>query len=355
MNINWKELFPSRISVVIFILYMVLFVAQGILITASQNDDNSYEYNTVTVVLASEGLKLIISCLLFFKNHNASSLCVNLVNETKLLFLYLIPALLYCIYNNLAFLNLSTFDPTTYFILLQLRVVFTGILFQIIFNRKLTKLQWFSLVVLTIGCMIRHINLSDPKSTIESKNNISHDSFSMKGFGLIIIQTLCSCFAGVYNEYLLKKKGKDTDIYLQNIYMYIDSLACNILLLFIQGDFFSAFDIKSIKQILQLNVLIIICNNCAIGIVTSFFLKHMNSILKTFASALELTFTAVLSYFFLKIPLNLSAVISIIIVCFAIYFYSKSPVTSNSTILPIHSRSNYNISVNQKLLSSDDN
>jgi len=49
----------------------------------------------------------------------------------------MVPAFLYCLYNNLAFVNLATFDPTTYYLLLQLRVVVTGILFQIIF--KLVK------------------------------------------------------------------------------------------------------------------------------------------------------------------------------------------------------------------------
>jgi len=47
------------------------------------------------------------------------------------LLLYMIPALLYCLYNNLAFVNLARFDPTTYYVLLQLRVVLTGIIFQV--------------------------------------------------------------------------------------------------------------------------------------------------------------------------------------------------------------------------------
>lgn len=45
--------------------------------------------------------------------------------------LYLVPATLYCLYNNLSFLNLSSFDPTTYFVLLQLKVLVTGLLFQV--------------------------------------------------------------------------------------------------------------------------------------------------------------------------------------------------------------------------------
>lgn len=49
----------------------------------------------------------------------------------KVLVLYFVPAFLYCLYNNLAFINLSSFDPTTYYLLMQLRVVVTGVLFQV--------------------------------------------------------------------------------------------------------------------------------------------------------------------------------------------------------------------------------
>lgn len=43
----------------------------------------------------------------------------------------MVPSGLYCVYNVLTFTNLAAFDPTTYFLLLQLRVVVTGVLFQV--------------------------------------------------------------------------------------------------------------------------------------------------------------------------------------------------------------------------------
>lgn len=45
--------------------------------------------------------------------------------------LYFVPAAMYCLYNNLQFVNLATYDPTTYFLLLQMRVVVTGVVFQV--------------------------------------------------------------------------------------------------------------------------------------------------------------------------------------------------------------------------------
>ena len=43
----------------------------------------------------------------------------------------MVPASLYCLYNNLSFENLSIFDPTTYFIFMQIRLLMTGVIYQV--------------------------------------------------------------------------------------------------------------------------------------------------------------------------------------------------------------------------------
>lgn len=139
-------------------------------------------------------------------------------------FLYIVPAILYCLYNNLAFVNLSIFDPTSYFILLQLRVILTGIVYQCLFKKDLSKMQWISLVLLTVGCMVKELKMN---------GKTQQKSYSLFiSLLLMFTQIFCSCLAGVYNEYLLKKgQGINVNVYVQNIFMYIDSIFCNVLLL----------------------------------------------------------------------------------------------------------------------------
>ncbi|XP_061402445.1 UDP-galactose transporter senju [Musca vetustissima] len=371
MAINWRELFPTKLTFLIFILYMSLFIGQGIFVTASQESNNSYSYNTVTVVLLTEVLKLLVSASLYLRDHNFTSLVKDVRKDYNVMLLYFVPALLYCLYNNLAFVNLATFDPTTYYLLLQLRVVITGILFQIIFKKYLSKRQWISLVLLTLGCMLKQINFSgiygdnnqDTKNvaaaassdTANSNNHFSNKN--MNGFDfslsalLILAQTIFSCLAGVYNEYLLKDKGSEVNIFVQNVFMYLDSIVCNVVILLFQGDLFSAFTAESLQAIFRFKVLIIIVNNAAIGIVTSFFLKYMNSILKTFASALELMFTAVLCYFLFAIPIYINTAMAIAVVSFAIYLYSQSPVVNLGKVRPLTSVND--LRDKQKLLDED--
>lgn len=275
-------------------------------------------------------LRFIINC-----RHTFKSLITNIIKGSNVLALYLVPAFLYCLYNNLAFHNLSVFDPTTYFLLLQLRVVITGILFQIIFKKYLSRKQWLSLTLLTLGCMVKQIDFGDSAVSVTTeakppKNTIGFD-LSINAI-FILIQTVCSCLAGVYNEYLLKDKGQDINIYIQNVFMYIDSILCNGLLLLMQGNMLSAFTTENLSEIFKPGVILIAVNNCCIGIVTSFFLKYMNSILKTFASALELLFTAILCWVLFSIPIYMNTVLAIAIVSIAVYLYSQSPVVNTGKL-----------------------
>lgn len=112
--------------------------------------------------------------------------------------------------------------------------------------------------------------------------------------------------------------------------MYIDSIFCNIVAIVALGIFenylnnvFSNVDISAFVQPV---VILIMFNNAFVGIITSFFLKNLNSILKTFASAMELIFTALLCWLLFNISINTNTVISIAMVSLAVVLYSRNPV-----------------------------
>ncbi|XP_046664381.1 UDP-galactose transporter senju [Homalodisca vitripennis] len=345
---NWKlcgkihtsELFPTKWSGLIFVAYMAFFVNQGLLVTASQQADSGYHYNTIAAVLATEVVKLIISILLFTKDHKVVQLISETKTHIKVMYHYFVPAFLYCLYNNLAFVNLSVFDPTSYYLLLQFRVVVTGVLFQMLFKKQLSTKQWLSLVLLTAGCIIKQLPFSssspttdppvqqvtDPDVVITSMDKHMTSVFSWNML-LILIQIVCSCLAGVYNELLLKSTDSEAcNIYIQNTFMYVDSIVCNVALLGWQGQLSVVWDTTQLDHLLDFKVILVILNNAAIGIVTSFFLRSLNSILKTFASALELIFTALLTWLFFSIPIHLNTFFAIFVVSIAVIMYSQNPV-----------------------------
>lgn len=174
--------------------------------------------------------------------------------------------------------------------------------------------------------MLKQVDFSE--STPHKPNE--NDKMLSLSLGLnaifLFIQIICSCLAGVYNEYLLKKQGADLNIFVQNVFMYLDSIVCNLLLLILNGNIINAFLYENIVKVFHYKVLVVMLNNAFIGIVTSFFLKTLNSILKTFASALELVLTAILSYLLFSIPIYLNTLMSIAVVLLATYLYSQNPV-----------------------------
>ncbi|CAG0889141.1 unnamed protein product [Cyprideis torosa] len=259
-----KDLFPSKVSVIVFVLCIGLFINHGILVTASRMEGgrgDSYRYSTSTVVLLTEVVKLVASLLLYFSTSSQRILVRDIVLHYQLFIHYLVPAALYSVSNNLSFLNMTSFDPTTYFLFLQFRVA------------RLSK-------------------------------------------------------------------GKEVDLHFQNICMYFDSIVCNCFLLCIHAAFrrnpeklaSSLVTWESIKEVGKPLVLMLILNNSAAGILTGFFLKTFNSILKTFASALELMFTAVLCWLIFGIPIDYTTVIAIFVVSYAILLYAQNPIKNEHVV-----------------------
>ena len=72
---------------------------------------------------------------------------------------------------------------------------------------------------------------------------------------------------------MIKGKGADIDIMIQNVFMYLDSIICNVLLLGGRGELSDAFSIGALSSLANPLVLLLIFNNAVLGIVTSLFLQ----------------------------------------------------------------------------------
>eukprot|EP00124_Ichthyophonus_hoferi_P000235 Ihof_evm19s8 gene=Ihof_evmTU19s8 len=279
------------------------------ILTRSSQTDGKYSFNTTTGVLAAEGLKLGTAMTLYTRAYGVGSFGKEFLANKNLLKLYFVPAFLYCIYNNLTYINLANYDPTSYFLLLQFRVVVTGVVFLWIFEKKLSKRQWGSLIILTLGCILKEYG-----TRIRDNNDNAVQTHSGNFYihtGLILVQVFCSCFAGVYNEKLLKQEGQQVPLMMQNTFMYLDSMIANIIFLIFKGEFFEALSFTNLSALMSGIVIAVIVNNAAIGLITSLFLKKLNSVVKVYASSIELMLTAYLSWIIFGIPVDIYTFISL--------------------------------------------
>jgi len=294
----------------LFILYVLMWSVQGVLVHRLQRSESGV--NATAMVIAQELLKLVFSIFLFTVEEGPISGILTSVRKHALKGAsYIIPAALYAVYNNLTFLGLEIFEPSRYFVLMQFRIVVTGFVYSWFFPRagKLSLRQWVALTLVMVGAMLRE--------TSELTNMVDFSLNAVQGYLVVIFQIFLSTTAGVVNEKLLKKYANTLSLSVQNIFMYSMSLLVNLGLMFGQTGGLSFPDLSL--------VLPVIVNGALLGLVTSMFLRELNSVLKSVASAIELWVTSLLSAVMFGYPFGGSMVAGIAILSLGVVLYACPP------------------------------
>ena len=313
---------PMSQSVSLAVVYMVGCIIQFLLIRYSKDRSKdgkggptSVQYDDSSAVFFTELLKWLFSVgAMLYRTGKFLPVTVFREGTWRLGVYYAVPSLIYAVYNNFTFINLRLFDPSTYQVFMQTRVLFTGLLYSWVLQKHLSPRKWAALTVLTCGVAIKHL------------------SFPLKVDGYILFlffQASLSAFAGVYNEYLLKK-DITMDVNEQNFFMYSFALVFNLG----YGIMSNPTYYTSGQVLTPLNgvLFFIVVNGAIIGIVTSLILKFINVIVKAFASACEVMMTAVAAWALLGTDLTLKDLVACTIVMYSIYMYYTVPVAPTSTL-----------------------
>ncbi|KDO21889.1 hypothetical protein SPRG_12391 [Saprolegnia parasitica CBS 223.65] len=299
----------------IFCVYIGLWVSYGLLNEYAKR--SHIKFHSATAVVAQCIVKLVLAVGLFMSQDGSLAKMFELFKRHPTLFiLYLIPSGLYALYDILAYVNLALFDPPTYFLLLQFRLVITGLLHQRVFHKTMNQNQWLAILAVTIGCVIK---------TVGDNAGAAEKPIPVFAYGLLMVQILSSTFAGVYNEALLKTYDKNLSIHFQNTIMYLDSIVFVMLCLAlgITGvSFRDATDVKNLEALTHWPVLMMVLIMSFIGVVTSLFLKYLDSVRKAIASGLELVVLPILASLLFGTVLTGYLVLSVALVAGGIYLYS---------------------------------
>ncbi|KAF8085848.1 hypothetical protein N665_0645s0026 [Sinapis alba] len=198
-----------------------------------------------------------------------------------------IPALLYAINNYLKFTMQLYFNPATVKMLSNLKVLVIAVLLKMVIKRRFSIIQWEALALLLIG-----ISVNQLRSLPEGATAIGIPLATGAYICTVIFVTVPS-MASVFNEYALKSQY-DTSIYLQNLFLYGYGAIFNFLgilaTVIYKGP--GSFDIL---QGHSRATVFLIMNNAAQGILSSFFFKYADTILKKYSSTLATIFTGIAS------------------------------------------------------------
>ncbi|KAF8098123.1 hypothetical protein N665_0273s0024 [Sinapis alba] len=198
-----------------------------------------------------------------------------------------VPALLYAINNYLKFTMQLYFNPATVKMLSNLKVLVIAVLLKMVMKRRFSIIQWEALALLLIG-----ISVNQLRSLPEGATAIGIPLATGAYICTVIFVTVPS-MASVFNEYALKSQY-DTSIYLQNLFLYGYGAIFNFLgilaTVIYKGP--GSFDIL---QGHSRATVFLIMNNAAQGILSSFFFKYADTILKKYSSTVATIFTGIAS------------------------------------------------------------
>lgn len=272
-------------------------------------------YFSTTAVCLTEVIKLILSLGMLAKETGSpsrlkSSVMEHVFRSPQELVKLSVPSVVYAIQNNMAFLALSNLDAAVYQVTYQLKIPCTALCTVLMLNRSLSKLQWFSVFMLCGG-----VTLVQWKPAEATKVQIEQNPFL--GFVAIGIAVLCSGFAGVYFEKVLK--SSDTSLWVRNIQMYISGITVTLAAVYItdgggvqEKGFFFGYTPW---------VCFVVFLASVGGLYTSVVVKYTDNIMKGFSAAAAIVLSTVASVILFGLQITTTFASGATLVCVSIYLY----------------------------------
>uniref|UniRef100_A0A224Z546 UDP-N-acetylglucosamine transporter n=1 Tax=Rhipicephalus zambeziensis TaxID=60191 RepID=A0A224Z546_9ACAR len=253
-------------------------------------------YLSSSAVVCAEFLKIItcVAVLLWNNGFSVPALVLQLRNEvwrqpietSKML----VPAGLYTIQNNLLFYALSLLDAATYQVTYQLKILTTAMFSVWMLNRRISKQQWFSLVLLIVGvALVQMPTGKAPETALEQGH------YRFLGLLAVLASCLSSGFSGIYLEKMLKEIT--WSLWIRNIQLAIFGFLLGIAAMLVSdwnqlldGGFFQGYN--------AVTWMVILLQTFG-GLVVSLAVRYADSILKGFATSISIVLSTLCSYYLL--------------------------------------------------------
>lgn len=233
---------------------------------------------------------------------------------------YAVPAVVYAFVNVLAFLALKHIDPATYKVLINVRVLFTGLISRVLLSKKLTAVQWQALALLFFSC-----SLAAPADL-----NLSKFASSFVGVAVVLAQAALSATGGVVFQFLAQGRvasasGLALDKIQSNAVLYGFGAAVQFVILsYVLASEGESFGFASAFAFSKLQYFAILMFVVA-GLGTAVILTRLGAITKEFAHSIEMLVTPFAQWYVLHTPApSLRLLFAVVLVAAALFMYNGS-------------------------------
>ncbi|XP_038050636.1 probable UDP-sugar transporter protein SLC35A5 isoform X2 [Patiria miniata] len=380
MTGGWETL----TTVALATIFITLAGFRVLLIKLSANQDGGFDYLPVAVNLCAEIIKLLVCCMLSLNTITKERLkkCwvfAFSVYDVLRLFKWSIPGLLYFLDNLIAFYVVASFEPAMVVLLNNFVIISTALLFRLILKRKLSQVQWASLVILFLTIMslshqsheaeshrtsginnmkaihptklpsshhvtcvtdtsqIDHCSSLKLCSTKQNKWHVLHhiDSISIigkyQGYVWVILQCFISSLANIYNEKIFKEgKGFEDSIYVQNTKLYLFGVLVNFMSIISINNFWERTVKCGLFHGFNVFSFLLVLDSAFMGLTISLILKFRDNMFHVLCAQLVTMLVITLSILFMGFQPPMDFFLQAPTVLLAIYVFNVSKVQSES-------------------------
>ncbi|XP_035676721.1 UDP-galactose translocator-like isoform X2 [Branchiostoma floridae] len=290
-------------------------------------------FSTTAVVMA-EVLKLV-GCVLIIMcqyvgfractQHLYSELFGNPMDSLKMA----VPALVYTLQNNLAYVAISNLSAATFQVTYQLKIMTTALFSILMLGKSISRMQWVSLFLLFAG--VSAVQLESTGATSSGKatgEKVETEQNPLLGLIAVVVSCISSGFAGVFFEKVLK--GSVASVWVRNIQLAFFSILLGLISMWTKDG--AAVSEKGFFYAYNWVTWMTICMQAFGGLLVAVVVKYADNILKGFATSFSIILSCIASVYLFSFHITLQFAFGATLVIFSIYLYGKParPTTTNS-------------------------
>lgn len=238
-------------------------------------------------------------------------------------------ALLYTVQKNLLYVAISNLDAAVFQVTYQAKILTTALFSVLLLKKKLSCQKIVGLILLTMGVALVQLDKVD-----ENASQSYQEQHQWKGVLAVLGACCTSGFGGVYFELVLKPHQSDNagpppSVWAKNVQLSTFALTIALITAFIKDH--KAILSDGFFQGYSPLVLLVITLEAGGGLVVAAVIKYADNILKSFATAVSIVTSTIVSMWVFGFIVSKLFVEGSLLVFVAIGLYSRNDVGAAAT------------------------
>lgn len=296
------------------------------------------------IVLVSELAKLIFASALeqnHTNGHLMQSIRENIFERPVDFLRILIPSLLYLVQNSLLYVAISNLTAPMFQVTYQCKLLTTAIVSVIMLQRKYSFKQWLCLTALGLGVAIVVLGAREEGDDKKKEEDAANAQNLGVGLVAVTVACLCSAFAGVYFEKVLKKPTNDggrarapVSMWMRNVQMAFFSVCIALINMMREtneargytgevGEDSNAPVVKPFMHGFTGCVYGIVLLQAGGGMLVAAVIKYADNVLKGMATGVSVVTATFFSTFLFGTTLSGQFAAGALIILVSVYFFSN--------------------------------